>query len=1396
MDLVKELEGNIHASGEPAGELSSLQKAYFMGQRSDFDYHAHPHLYLEFDFKALDVAALERAFTQLVKRHQMLRATISDQLTIMIQPFSSLPDLIPFAFNSDRFIIPQHRLIDLPEAQVTDKLNATRERIYREINKEYIPPNMEIEVSWFNAQDGTLTARVHLNIDLLFFDGYSVRTLLHELSEMYNSPDCLLSEMNFDFEGFNKHRLEQQQSKRYQRAKNYWLKRLDEMPDAPVLPERLKSSDQGPVRSRLIRRKHLVNAAQWQKFCDFADQYELSPGNVLFTAYNLVVAAWSKYRRFTVTMMLQNRTTDFADMTGVASNLASTILVATDFTQPESFADQVRKIQSQVFVDMAHSQICGLEILQEKNRISGSTFQAASPVTFVNMLRDASDPVPPGHLQLESSYTHFSGLETPQVILDHQAISQQDGGVALVWDTMDSALEDGICEAMFNAYIQLVEDLCERKSIYRESYIDLRTAQEIKQQREYNHVPAELPECCLHEYLYQSAPERLDKTLVSDPHRSLSYGEVLSLSNRIAWTLRERLGVKPNELVAIYATKSWQQVVAAQAIIASGGAYVPIDPHLPDSRKADILARCECRIVLTLDEFISDEVLQPYQVFLVSDESQWSENTANLPRIQTVNDLAYVIFTSGSTGNPKGVVLNNLGPANTVEDINRRYQVTEEDVFFGISELNFDLSVYDIFGVMAAGASLVLPPVNSNLDPQTCLSLVETYQVTVWNSVPALAQLLSECILATNYQKQLPIRLFMMSGDWIPVHLPEQLRAQSGAHIASLGGATEGSVWSIYFDVEYTDPDWSSIPYGYPLDNQTIYVLDECQQPRPTNVPGELYIGGDGVALGYWGDLQKTERQFIDCQVPLLVNDLADHNQDSDESSSRSLRLYRTGDWGVRRPEGFVDFLGRDDSQVKVRGYRIELGEIESSIQQHSEVSGCVAKVEGTGRDAYIVAFIKTDLETAQQTQIKDYAESLLPHYMLPKKWAFMKNFPLGGTGKVNRKALRIDDFNETDVEGEIASTPTEIKLAKLWSEVIGLSSLPVKNDSFFDLGGSSFVAVQLVFKIQQAFGVTLRVTDILAKPQLMGLAALIDQKQAQQSQAGDSQTDSNVVLLNNLNLDEAKANIPSERAKTFWFHPSGGNILCYDALAKMSAGKFDLYGIHSPDYEHYQFDTFEQLVSFYVSEIKTVQQQGPYHLAGWSMGGVIAFAAAQQLLKDGEQVASLVLIDSPAPLLKPHPNALELAVWFISDLAETTYLLELSSAQHIDADIEAVFEEALSKQLIPEMDITNLKALYRQFVKNLELLHGYQTDLDDMPDFDSEMPCLFVKASMNDPDRIEGDSVALWQRFLPVSTKYLELNGNHHTMLKSSALESIFEVLNSMYSSSNTRPSFLERVK
>jgi amino acid adenylation domain-containing protein len=583
----------------------------------------------------------------------------------------------------------------------------------------------------------------------------------------------------------------------------------------------------------------------------------------------------------------------------------------------------------------------------------------------------------------------------------------------------------------------------------------------------------------LHAGFEAAAVRTPDAEAVVDADRRLTYRQLDDWSDTLAAEL-QRSGSVPGRLVAVCMRKGAEQVVAALAVCKSGAAYLPVDPDLPPERAAELIRIGEARHILVqpgtvpnLPAKFTGEILS-----VRPDVTSRVERPDRLPA--DPRRIAYVIFTSGSTGTPKGVVIDHLGALNTIEDINRRFGVGPADRVLALSSFSFDLSVYDIFGTLAAGGTIVIPPAAAAKDPARCLELVRKEQVTVWNSVPALAQLAVE-EAERDGGGLAGVRLALLSGDWVPLGLPGKLHAASPEmRVVSLGGATEASIWSIWHEVGDVDPSWTSIPYGRPLANQRFYVLDGTLEPCPPTVAGELWIGGAGLAHGYWRDQQRTQQSFVD------------HPQLG--------RLYRTGDLGRFRRDGTIEFLGREDHQVKVRGFRVELGEIETVLTAHSRVREGVVVAVGDRGARRLVAFVVPASAFLLQAgrgrllaaDVRRYCQRRLPDYMVPPVVLPVAELPLTGNGKVDRARLaglaaHAASHPEPHAAGEPADERQRL-VCSLIGDILGIAVGP--GDDFLDLGGDSVAAIRLCAAARRR-GLSLQPAQVLAERTATAIAAV-----------------------------------------------------------------------------------------------------------------------------------------------------------------------------------------------------------------------------------------------------------------------------------------------------------------
>ncbi|MFZ6028170.1 MAG: amino acid adenylation domain-containing protein [Chloroflexota bacterium] len=902
--------------------LTDVQEAYWVGRRAIFELgNVATHAYLEFDVSDLDLARFTGAVRRLIDRHDMLRAVMLPDGTQQI-----LKDVPGYEIEA-------LDLRGLPAGSAAERLEALRHEMSHQVLSTEEWPLFEIRAALL---DGHRT-RLYVSFDVLLGDGWSMRLLTQDVMRFYAEPEMEMDALALSFRDYVLAERALRETEVYRRALAYWQERLDTLPPAPELPLARKPAEL--LQPRFSRWSHSLAAETWQMLKDRAAKFGLTPSGMVLAAFGEVLATWSKNPHFTLNLTLFNRLPLHPQVNEIVGDFTSLTLVAIDNALPDSFANRARQVQRQLWNDLDHRLVSGVHVLRELSRQQGGGAPVLMPVVFTSML-NFSEPAGPGDDKGFQIDTAYNISQTPQVWLDHQ-VAEMDGGLAFNWDVVAELFPDGLVDAMFAAYCKRLEELADDDVAWSEPSLPLIPAGQLAVRQAMNATEAPLCGEWLHTLFEKQAARSPQSVAVVAAEKRLTYAELAARSHRLAHWLRAQ-GVQPNTLVAIVMEKGWEQVVAALGILQAGAAYLPVEPTLPAERRHYLLEQGDVRIALT-QSWLAGQLEWPAGIahYAVDREGEWQQMAATaLTPVQQTTDLAYVIYTSGSTGQPKGVMIDHRGAVNTIVDLNERFQVTARDRVLALSALNFDLSVYDIFGLLAAGGALVIPPAAARRDPGVWAGLVAEAGVTVWNTVPALMEMLVEHAEVHPAAALQSLRLVMMSGDWIPVTLPDRIRRLiPAARVISLGGATEASIWSILYPIEQVDPSWPSIPYGHPMRNQTFHVLNRALDPSPVWVPGDLYIGGIGLALGYWRDEDKTNERFIV------------HPRTGE-------RLYKTGDLGRYLPDGEIEFLGREDFQVKIRGHRIELGEIEAALLQHAGVQAGVVSAVGDGTDKRLVAYV------------------------------------------------------------------------------------------------------------------------------------------------------------------------------------------------------------------------------------------------------------------------------------------------------------------------------------------------------------------------------------------------------------------------------------------------------
>nr|WP_285562939.1 amino acid adenylation domain-containing protein [Streptomyces hygroscopicus] len=894
--------------------LTEIQYAYWVGRGPNFVLgNVAPHAYFELEGRRLDPEVLSAAWRRLVARHDMLRAVVGPDGRQQV--LRTVP----------RFEV---RCTDLRSASDEDRERAlldTREEMSHRVYTASDWPLFDLRLSRLPGHD-----RLHVSVDLLMVDLASLTLLFSEWSALCQDPGLELPPVDVTFRDYALELQRGSQAPRYQKALAYWTSRAATLAPPPELP--LAKSPVSVHRPRFTHREFHLPEDKWRSLQGRCEDRGLTPTAVLAALFSEVLAVWGGSRRFTLNLTLFNRLplllaetenggrTVHPHLRRMVGDFTSICLLETDASTGRTLAERVEATQAQLQHDLRYRQVSALEALRERRRLGLQSGFETMPVVFTSGLGTAADVS--GPLSYFGDIT-YRVSQTPQVWLDHQVVDLT-GSLDLTWDCVEELFPEGLLDDMFAAYTSLVARLADDDALWAEEITVELPGHQLAGRERANDTSGERPSGLLHEPFLDRAAEHPERPAVLTGSGALTYGELAARARAVAEEVAA-LGTDGlrDRLVGIGLSKGADQIAAAYGVLLAGGAYLPVSPALPERRRARLLH--DGRALAVLTDAATDALGWPEGLPRprVDEARPEAAEGRRLPVPAEPGDLAYVLYTSGSTGSPKGVMIEHHAALNTVADINERFAVGPEDRVFGLADLGFDLSVYDTFGALATGAALVLPDPELRSEPAHWSKLMSEHGVTVWNSVPAQMQMLVEHLEVGG---ELPdrLRLVLLSGDWIPVDLPDRIHGLwPEARVVSLGGATEASIWSIHHVVDEVEPGAKTIPYGVPLRNQTFHVLDARMDPCPVWTPGELYIGGVGLARGYWADEERTAASFVA------------HPRTGE-------RLYRTGDFGRYRTDGTIEFLGRRDGQVKINGHRVELGEIEATLTAHPGVDSAV----------------------------------------------------------------------------------------------------------------------------------------------------------------------------------------------------------------------------------------------------------------------------------------------------------------------------------------------------------------------------------------------------------------------------------------------------------------------
>ncbi len=970
---------------------------------------------------------------------------------------------------------------------------------------------------------------------------------------------------------------------------SYWRERLASAPERLALPTDRPAPTVQTYRGS--HRRRLLSPALTQRLKERALEEDSSLFMVLLAAFSALLARYSGTEDLIVAAPVANRTR--AELEELVGFFVNTLALRIDLGGDPRFDELVARVRQTSLEAYEHEELPFEQLIADLNPRRQLSYAPLAQVLF------SLQPAGGGAATFADLAATNVRLERGTAKLDLSLIiSETAEGLLASFEYATDLFDGETIDRMLGHLETLLEAVAADPQV-RLSELPLLTESERHQVLvSWNQTTRPFPgESSVPELFEQQVELRPDAVALSGGGRQLSYRELNEQANRLAHHLRG-LGVGPEVLVGICLERSADLVVALLATLKAGGAYVPLDPGYPRDRLAFMLEDTAAPVLITDSEL--QRALPHFDgavVRLDADADAIAAEPADNPTAGARSDsLAYVMYTSGSTGTPKGAMIEHRAISRLVRGA-EYIDFGPDEVFLQLAPVSFDASTLEIWGALLNGARLaIFPP-----EPPTAEGLAEVIRTegvtTLWLTAALFHHVAAEAPATFSGLRQL-----LSGGDVLAVeHVKAAVTALDGGRFVNGYGPTETTTFACCYQVTETTELGDSLPIGSPITNTEVYILDARRQPVPIGVAGELYIGGPGVARGYFNRPELTVERF----VPHPFSDRP------------GARLYRTGDRARHRHDGTIDFLGRFDDQVKIRGFRVEPGEVEAALLRHPEVreAAVVARRAPDG-DQRLIAYTVGAGSTATTSELRAHLAGSLPDHMIPAAFVSLEELPRTPEGKLDRRALPEPSGERPELEqGYVApQSPLEDRLATLYAELLGLERVG-RNDDFFELGGHSLLAVRLFSAIDRKLGVKLPLAVLFEGATVAELAAAIERERE------TTEAWSSVVALK-----------PGTGERpVFFIHVLNGELLKYrDLLLRLDVDN-PIYGVQAVglDGRAVAHATVEGMAADYVEEMRRVQPEGPYMIVGLCFAGVVAFEMARRLTELGEETALVALIDS-----------------------------------------------------------------------------------------------------------------------------------------------------------------------
>ncbi len=1150
----------------------------------------------------IDRVALEKTLHFIIERHPSLRTAIVVEEGIPVQKIldKSLP-----VFR------PSLELIKTSEERILDLLNREAQVSFDKTQ----PPLLKAKLYELGPEDFVFFFMVHHAV----WDGWSFDIFFEELNTVYsayvkNEVPSFIKNPDITYADYSSWLHNLITEKVLNKQISYWEEKLKgPLPilDLPLDYKRpLSISHEGATLPFTLSSERALALRKYAK------NNNSSLFNVFLTAFKVNLARYSGLNDIIVGLPVRGR--NQPEIMQTIGYFVNTVALRTQINLNQSFEDNLKQV-SNTCMEAFDNQLVPFQIVLNKidyprDATRTPIFQTFFSYQDVNNRSAVLNGSPYTQINIDKASTHTD--------LDLW-IKASDRKIEGAFEYRKDLFKEISIERFEESFFHILDLLIENENKPLNIIKAIPLAHEDQIMLKWNDTWTKTDDFVpFHKIFEQNARHNPDTIAIETSHGKITFGELDRLANRFANALLEK-DVKRGQLVGISLTRNVNLIASILGVLKTGAGYVPLDPGFPQERLDYMIESSKPKILIT-EESLAGRFTHGGDKLIISSIISEARFDREIPEVQNeLTDTIYVIYTSGSTGNPKGVQLTHGSVTNFLLSMKEKIGAGLFDKILAVTTLSFDIAVLELFLPLITGGSIYLATSSEAMDGNSLKSVLENKNITIMQATPSTWRLL----LASGWKGNNKIKI-LCGGEAFPIDLAKALIPKC-LEVWNMYGPTETTVWSSCKKLSLND---EFITVGRPIANTSMYILDDNRFMKPIGAAGELFIGGYGLARGYFGREDLTNERFMpDPFIP-------------------GARMYATGDIARFTHDGEVECMGRNDGQVKVRGYRIELGEIEAELQRISGVNvAAVITREFRPGDVRIFAYYSTFNHTpVEERFLRESLSKKLPVYMIPSHFTHMKQIPQTLNGKIDKKALpkiqvqnmKLNEEERAPVVARNDGDEIKEKVRSLWIEVLGMSEIK-DTDNFFNLGGNSLLAVQLFSRIASVFKMNLPLASLLEADNFEQFASNFEKKLHPSSASVfllDNQTKSTDPITVVPQLFKSMVAIKSSGSKNplFCFHGVGGNILNYVTLIPAAKNDRPLLALQSVGLDGITppLRTIEEMARSYIREIRLVQPEGPYLLAGGSMGGMVAFEAALQLIKAGEKIEKLIMFDTFGPNL------------------------------------------------------------------------------------------------------------------------------------------------------------------